>query len=111
MYFCNPYLTEIEKANLLQRWIIVHSILYYVMDKSVVEDRMFDSNERQLVELMKEMPEKDRKRTRYWYAFYDFDGSTGFHLYKRLHKEDNEYLTREADTALRLSRMNFRKYI
>lgn len=111
MNFANPYFSDVQKANLLQRWIIVHSILYYVRDKSFVEDRKFDENERQLVELMNSMSESDRKKTKYWYVFHDFDGSTGFHLYGRLKKKDKEFLDREADNAFRLSRYHFKRYI
>jgi hypothetical protein len=28
----------------------------------------------------------------YGYAFYDFDGSTGYHLYSRLTEEDKHWL-------------------
>lgn len=100
MIFNNPYLGEIEKANLLQRWIIVHSILYYERDSSFVKDRVFDLNCKQLVGIMRKMTLSDKNKTRYWYAFKDFDGSTGFHLYKLLTLSDREYLDREADHAL-----------
>ena len=32
------------------------------------------------------------KDTRFGYAFYDFDGSTGFHLYDRLKPNDRYYI-------------------
>lgn len=111
MNFRNPYLSKIEKANLLQRWIIVHSILYYVMDESFIEDRVYDANSRQLVRLLNSMTDREKRKTRYWYAFKDFDGSTGFHLHDRLKKEDKIFLRREANIALSLSKMNFKSYI
>ena len=78
MNFRNPYLSEVEKINLLQRWILVHSLLYYELDDSIVKDRMFDINCQQLVNLVEFMKKKGKtkelKRTRFWYAFYDFDG-------------------------------------
>lgn len=100
MRFKNPYLTDIEKCNLLQRWLIVHSILYYERNESVVSDFVYDSNSKQLLTLMKKIPESELLKTRYWYVFKDFDGSTGFYFYKRLTGIDRDYLDREASIAL-----------
>lgn len=92
MRFPNPYWSEMAKANALQRWVIVHSIRYYEMDSSLVSDHMFNENCKQLVELMESLPKSKRESTEYWYVMHDFDGSTGFHLYKRLNKHDQNYL-------------------
>lgn len=103
MNFRNPYLSEVEKINLLQRWILVHSFLYYELDDSIVKDRMFDMDCQQLVKLVEFMKKKGKtkelKRTRFWYAFNDFDGSTGFHLYKRLNEEDKVFIHNQAMIA------------
>lgn len=103
MQFNNPYLTNIAKANMLERWIIVHSILYYVKDVNVVSDRMYDMNSKQLVELFEDMPLKEKQKTRYWYVFKFFDGSSGFGLYEGLNFEDREYLSIQADLVLRIT--------
>lgn len=95
MNFKNPYFTIAEKLQLLQRWILVHSILYYELGASIVTDAMFDQNSRQLVELMAEYPQQ-LKRTKYFYCMYDFDGSTGFDLPSRLSEADRDGLFNNA---------------
>lgn len=85
----------VDRINLLQRWIIVHSIIYYTMDTSVVPDSMFDENCNQLVQLMRDNSE-ELKQSRYYYCMYDFDGSTGMHLPSVLTQEDFEELNLKA---------------
>lgn len=82
-----------EKISYLQRRVIVHSILYYLMDSSVISDRDFDAISRQLVDMMKSVPIKVCEKSRYWYCMYNFDGNTGFDLYSRLTKKDKAYLS------------------
>lgn len=101
MTFKNPYWNDVLRANALERWIIVHSILYYERDEGFISDFTFDANCKQLVALRESMSEKEFKKTKYFYAFRAFDGSTGFFLYKMLNAEDKDWLDREADNALR----------
>lgn len=103
MEFRNPYWSETTKISMLQRRIIVHSIIYYELDGSLVSDKMFDENARQLVKLQEQFPE-DAERSQYWYVFYDFDANTGFHLYDRLNKHDKSYLSHIARYVLKLSK-------
>lgn len=69
------------------------------MDTSVVEDKVFDANARQLVQMQAEHPD-EAEETQYWYVFFDFDGSTGFDLFHRLNKHDKHYLTQIAQHVL-----------
>jgi hypothetical protein len=100
--FKNPYWSEVLKASALQRWIIVNSILYYEMDKIIVDDKRFDENARQLVSIMKTLSKEEMKRTDYYYCMYDFDGSTGFYLYSRLNKLDKIKLSDIANRVYKL---------
>ena len=77
----------------LQRRIIVYSIMYYEMSESCITDKSYDELSHQLVELMNSNPKEVLEQTTYWYAMYDFDGSTGFDIPDRLTKSDREYLT------------------
>lgn len=77
----------------LQRRIIVYSIMYYEMSESCITDKSFDELSHQLVELMNSNPKEVLEQTTYWYAMYDFDGSTGFDIPDRLTESDREYLT------------------
>lgn len=77
------------KIDFLQRVILIHSYLYYQMDRTKWTDRKFDKVSRQLVTLQTQhSPEWIEKETQYGYAFYDFDGSTGFDLWYRLNEGD-----------------------
>lgn len=105
MKFNNPYLSNIAKANLLERWIIVHSILYYSRDTNVVDDRVYDMNSKQLVELFEIMSIEEKRQTKYWYVFNKFDGSSGFGLYEGLSFEDRQYLDSQADMLCRLCKI------
>ena len=67
--------------------MLIHSIIYYELNTSIVSDAMYDNNCNQLVKGIKKHPE-DFKKTKYYKQFYDFDGSTGYHLYSRLNQEE-----------------------
>lgn len=88
------------KISYLQRRIIVYSIMYYEMDESCISDSRFDAIARQLVELQRKDPES-HEASQYYYAMYDFDGSTGFNIPDRLTKSDREYLTQIAVQVLK----------
>lgn len=90
------YWNNRTKISYLQRRIIVYSIMYYQNNGSCVSDRFYDGISRQLVRLMQECTQEELEKTQYWYAMYDFDGSTGFDIPYRLTKQDREYLERLA---------------
>ena len=83
-------LSNLERCSVLQRKIILHSILYYELNVNILSDQQFDKMCKKLLTGIKHT--KDYKKSDYFYVFYDFDGSTGFHLYHRLDEDDKEYL-------------------
>lgn len=87
------YWSNTTKISYLQRRIIVWSIMYYEHDESCVPDRVYDSVSHQLVALQKEATQEEWEKSTYYYAMFDFDGSTGFDIPSRLTKKDREYLT------------------
>ena len=88
----------LTRINYLQRKIILCSIAYYEFDESPVSDYDYDQLSKDLAAMMKEC--ENVGDSKYYYAFYDFDGSTGYHLYTRLTEIDREYLTVIAEGAL-----------
>lgn len=78
-----------DKVEFLQRKIIINSILYYYRNTNFISDNQFDEVSAYLVSLQSQI---DIEETMYGYIFYDFDGTTGFHLYDRLTEEDKNYL-------------------
>lgn len=79
-----------DKISYLQRKILLNSILYYMYNDNAIDDYFYDSICKQLVVMQNEYG--DISDTEYGYAFYDFEGSTGFYLYGRLTKEDKNHL-------------------
>lgn len=98
-------LTPQEKIDFAARYIIVHSIIYYELDESVISDKKFDKKAAVLVKLMKKYPE-EAQNSEYYRAIYDFDGSTGFHLYSRLKKSQKRYLKQIARYVIRVYKQN-----
>lgn len=86
------YWSDATKISYLQRRIIVYSIMYYEQDESCVSDHYYDSISHQLVQLQSSVPQEEWEKSTYYYAMYDFDGSTGFDIPGRLTKKDREYL-------------------
>lgn len=98
MYKFSVYWTEAEKISFLQRVILIHSYLYYEKDSPVWTDKKFDEVAKQLAELQR--PKTAiwiQDKTQYGYAFYDYDGTTGFDLYSRLTEDDKKYIMGIAD--------------
>lgn len=87
------YWSNTTKISYLQRRIIVYSIMYYEKDESCVSDSEYDLISKQLVELTNSSTKAECEASTYWYAMYDFDGSTGFDIPSKLTKEDKELLT------------------
>lgn len=100
------YWSNSTKMSYLQRRIIVYSIMYYEQNESCVSDSYYDSVSKQLVDMMRTCDKKDLMKTAYYYAMYDFDGSTGFDIPSRLTKHDREYLTNIASHIHKLWRQS-----
>lgn len=93
MYSFNTYWTSKMIIDFLQRTVLIHSYLYYVLDSPVRSDKWYDDVCRQLIKEQSMKSERYiRDRTQYGYVFYDFDGSTGFDLFDRLNESDKEYI-------------------
>lgn len=86
----------------IQRRIIIHSIIYYELNKSIITDKDYDKLSQQLIELMKATPKGICKKSQYWYCMHDFDGNTGFDIPNRLNENDKNYLTMIALNILRV---------
>lgn len=68
-----------ELINRLRRTILVHSVIYYELNDSIISDHRWSEWAMKLVELQNEYPDI-AARCVYAEAFKDFDGSTGFNL-------------------------------
>lgn len=95
------YWSKKQKVNWLQRYIIIHSLLYYDMSENIIMDFQYDGVSKQLVKMQKELDKETFKQTDYYYVFKDFDGNTGFYIKDRLTKKDRQYLTKVANIVLK----------
>lgn len=90
--------TDLEIISHLQRRVLVYSILYYEYDKSPISDYFYDKIAHGLAELMEKCPNVNDSK--YYYVFYDYDGSTGYFLPGRLTDHDREIIMSIVEHAL-----------
>lgn len=95
MIFQNQYWSLRTRLDLLARWLIVHSIIYYEIGTSILDDHQWDVNAKQFVWMARSDPIK-ASEIRWAYVMDGFDGTTGFHLWSRLNKVDQARLLNEA---------------
>lgn len=86
--------------NNLERRIILNSMLYYEHNTNSMSDTQYNAISQQLSEMKESFPD-DFNKTMYAYVFRDFDGSTGFDLFRKLRKEDKEHLMMIQDMFLK----------
>lgn len=85
----------IAKINQRRRQVLVHSIIYYILDDSIISDETWGRWAKELVELQNTYPEIAEQCV-YADDFRGFDNSTGFNL--PLH---DEWATRKAMQLLK----------
>lgn len=71
--------TILEKINQREYQILVHSFLYYKLDKNIIDDSKFDFFMYDLVELMKNN-ENEFLKSVFYSEFKGFKGGTGADL-------------------------------
>ena len=89
-----------EKLSALQRIVLVHSNIYYRLNKNIISDKEYDTLCKLLVSRQNKYKESF-KDTDYYYVFYDFDGTTGFDLYYRLKKKDRDKINNITQVILK----------
>lgn len=87
--------------DFLQRFIILHSYIYYELNKNVITDKFYDEKSRELVKYKNEYPEL-WKSSMYYKQFGDeYNGSTGFTLYRDLDEYQQKIIRAIAHSVLR----------
>lgn len=76
-----------DYINFLQRFIIVHSYIYYELDDNVISDKEYDTRARELVKYKNEYPELWLSSEYYKQFGNDYNGATGFTLYHDLNEK------------------------
>lgn len=86
------YRAVIEYVNFLQRYIIVHSYIYYEMDSNVISDKEYDKKAKELVTYKNKFPQY-WKYTEYYQQFGDdYNGATGFTLFHDLNDRQKKII-------------------
>lgn len=88
----NKEWSTVDKLNRLERLVLLHSIIYYELDESIISDHDYNKLAQLTAKKVQQYKNTKLKKTLYGYAFKDFDGSTGFDLLFRLKEDDKEYL-------------------
>lgn len=73
-----------EYIDFLQRFIIVHSYIYYEKDNSVISDKEYDAKAKELVKYKNEYPDLWKSSMYYKQFGDDYNGATGFTLFHDL---------------------------
>lgn len=81
-----------EYINFLQRFIIVHSYIYYELNDNVISDKDYDAKAKELVRYKNEYPELWNSSEYYKQFGDDYNGATGFSLYHELNEYQKEII-------------------
>ena len=92
-----PLQTIEEKIKQRRLQMLVHSYIYYELDKNIVSDAQWSGWAMELVKLQNDNPIASKKVI-YYEQFKDWDGNTGAFLqYDKSIKEKANYLLRIED--------------
>ncbi len=94
------HFTVKDKIELLQRFFLVNSYLYYELSTSKISDYRFDEECQQLYQFKKDYPQ-EYSEARYSYSMMDFEGNTGFGYVERLNEKDKESIIWHAEMFMR----------
>ena len=92
-----------DQIDCLQRYIIVHSYLYYSCNTSIISDKQFDTKARELVKYKNDYPDLWKKSEYFKQFGNDYTGATGFTLYSDLNPKQREIIRAIAGILTRSS--------
>lgn len=77
-------MTTQDYIDFLQRYIIVHSYIYYELSDNYISDRDYDVKSKELTKYKNDYPELWKNSMYYKQFGDDYNGATGFTLYHSL---------------------------
>lgn len=81
-----------ERINHLQRLIVLHSYIYYELDDNVISDHEYNELGHELAEYKQQYPDL-WKNSMYYEQFGDeYDGSSGYDIYRKLSDEQKKII-------------------
>ena len=85
-------LTIQDYIDFLQRFIILHSYIYYELDNNYISDMEYDKKSKELVKYKNEYPDIWKNSMYYKQFGDDYNGATGFTLYHDLDDEQKKII-------------------
>lgn len=85
-------LTIQDYIDFLQRFIILHSYIYYELDNNYISDMEYDKKSKELVKYKSEYPDLWKNSMYYKQFGDDYNGATGFTLYHDLDDEQKKII-------------------
>lgn len=100
-----PEFDSLTRIQLLQRWVLVQSFIYYILNDNIVSDSDYDENVRQLFDLRESFPnEWQRSSYRLYFRNFEPGCTSGFELIDKVRKTDQElYRHLHVDAVLALN--------
>ena len=80
----NTNLTTLQYIDYLQRYVILHSYIYYELNSNSISDKKYDEKAKELVKYKNDYPELWRNSMYYKQFGDEYNGATGFTLYHDL---------------------------
>ena len=77
-------LTTQQYIDYLQRYVILHSYIYYELNSNSISDKKYDEKAKELVKYKNDYPELWRNSMYYKQFGDEYNGATGFTLYHDL---------------------------
>lgn len=81
-----------DYIDFLQRFIILHSYIYYELDNNYISDMEYDKKSKELVRCKNEYPDLWKNSMYYKQFGDDYSGVTGFTLYHDLDDEQKKII-------------------
>lgn len=85
-------LTIQDYIDFLQRFIILHSYIYYELNNNYISDMEYDKKSKELVRYKNEYPDLWKNSMYYKQFGDDYNGATGFTLYHDLDDEQKKII-------------------
>lgn len=85
-------LTIQDYIDFLQRFIILHSYIYYELNNNYISDMEYDKKSKELVKYKNEYPDLWKNSMYYKQFGDDYNGATGFTLYHDLDDEQKKII-------------------
>lgn len=81
-----------DRIDWLQRFIIVHSYIYYELNDNYISDREYDLKSKELAKYKDDYPELWKNSMYYKQFGDDYNGSTGFTLFHGLDERQKKII-------------------